>query len=242
MSVKTPRYIIQQQPEQASFVRRHWLMVSLLVLAVMTYLLGRYTNIDVLQAFKGQQKTLVEDNQKLNAENEALKIQVSQWKTEAQVKTQAIKELQKLLQATDDKHAELKQEVQFFESLLSAKGQVSQLGVLKATVTQHDELSKIQVVLAQKLTKATEKTGKITLRLRGIVDEKGDTLNLTQQFSLGNQFSLKYFQVLNFSIKIPEGFKPTTLLVELESKNNKPRTISEQFEWSAITQTETSGQ
>ncbi len=234
MSVKTPKYIIQQQPEQASFVRRHWLMVSLMVLAVLTYLLGRYTNIDVLQAFKGQQKTLVEENQRLVTDNEALKVSVSQWKTEAQVKTQAIKELQSTIETMAEQQAALKQEVQFFERLLSAKDQVKQLSVLSAQVTQQHELSQIQIVLAQKLTKATEKSGRITLRLKGISGDKGDVLNLTQQFALEDEFSLKYFQVLNFSIKVPDGFNPTMLLVELESSKNKPKVISEQFEWSDI--------
>ncbi len=234
MSVKTPRYVIQQQPEQASFVRRHWLMVSLLVLAVATYLLGRYTNIDILQAFKGQQKALVEENQQLLTENDLLKRQVSQWKTEAQVKTEAIKALQDLLESSDKQQESLKQEVQFFESLLSAKDPINQLGVLSISVKTQGDLSQIQLVLAQKLTKATEKMGTVTLRLKGIVADKGETLNLTEQFSLEKTFSLKYFQILNFSIKVPEGFNPTTLLVELESSKNKPRKVSEQFEWPEI--------
>lgn len=236
MSLKTPKYVIQQQPEQASFIRRHWLMVSLIILAILTYLLGRYANIDILQAFKGQQKTLVEENQKLSTENQDMKVKVSQWKTEAQVKTQAILELQKLLEQSDKKHEALKQEVHFFENLLSSKEQVKQLSVLSAKVNNKDGLSQIEIVLAQKLTKATEKSGSITLQLKGILAEKGQTLNLSDQFSLEKRFSLKYFQVLNFSIKIPEGFNPTVLLVELESSNNKPRTVSEQFDWSEILQ------
>lgn len=234
MSVKTPRYIIQQQPEQASFVRRHWLMVSLMVLAVLTYLLGRYTNIDVLQAFKGQQKTLVEDNQRLETENQSLKVELSRWKTEVQVKDQAIRELQTMLETSDKQHALLKQEIQFFENLLSGKEQVKQLGVMSAKVSIRGDLHHIQVVLAQKLTKVREKSGKITLKLKGIVGEEGQTLNLTDQFSLANEFSLKYFQVLNYSIKLPDGFNPTVLLVELESSMNKPKNISEQFDWSKI--------
>ncbi|WP_154224102.1 DUF6776 family protein [Marinicella rhabdoformis] len=234
MSVKTPRYIIQQQPEKASFVRRHWLMVSLMVLAVLTYLLGRYTNIDVLQAFKGQQKTLVEENQKLETENESLKVELSRWKTEVQVKDEAIRALQKMLEDTDKQQALLKQEIQFFESLLSGKEQVSELSVLSAKVNSRGDLHHVQVVLAQKLTKVREKTGSIILKLKGIKGEEGETLNLTEQFSLEKSFSLKYFQVFNYSIKVPDGFNPTVLLVELESSTNKPKKITEQFDWSKI--------
>lgn len=236
MSVETPKYVLQKAPEQQSFIRRHWLMVSLAVLAILTYLLGRYTNIEVLEAFQGQQKTLVAENQDLLTENEALKFQVSQWKTESQVKTQAINELQVMLAEQASQINELKSEVEFFEGLLSSKEPPKGLRVFKVSASEVEGLTQIQVVLAQKLTKVQEKTGSINLWLRGIENETGKTLDLTNQFDLEQSFKLKYFQVMNFTIKIPSGFNPSTLGVKLSSKNNKPNTIESQFEWSKITQ------
>lgn len=234
MSVKAPRYVLQKASEPSSFVRRHWLFVSLMVLAVLTYLLGRYTNFDVLQAFKGQQKTLVTENQTLKAENEDLKFQVSQWKTEAQVKTQAIQELQTMIAQQENQLSELKSEVVFFESLLINPSQNPGLSVFKAEAKPVNGHTQIQLILSQKMTKAQEKSGNIDLLLKGIKGASGETLDLTEQFGLVDQFKLKYFQIMNFGINIPEGFQPTELVVTLKVKGNKPPVIKSQFAWSDI--------
>ena len=94
MTIKTPKYVIKQADEKPSFVRQHWLMILLLGLAVLTFLIGRYSSLDVMQAFKGQKQTWEEVNQELSSENERLKKRISQLSTEVKVKQQALIELQ----------------------------------------------------------------------------------------------------------------------------------------------------
>ncbi len=229
MEIKTPKYVIQPAGKKPSFFREHWVLASLLGLAVVTFLLGRYSNIDMLQAFKGQKQTWVEVNQQLTEENEANKKTISQLQTAIKVKEQAIKELQQNLTSINDENAVLKADLVFYENLLSHKDDIKKLRVFEVQAEQLDELVMLKVVLAQKLEKAQLVKGKVALKLKGIQDDAGQTIDLVEQFDLTNEFEFKYFQIKKYTISLPKGFNPTVLLVELKSKNKK--VISEQFQW-----------
>lgn len=232
VEIKTPKYVIQTAQNKRSFFREHWLLVSLLCLAVVTFLLGRYSNIDMLQAFKGQKETWVEVNQRLSEENDANKITISQLQTEVKIKEQAIKELQQNITSINENNASLKADLVFYENLLSHKDDIKKLRVFEVQAEPMNELIQLKVVLAQKLEKAQVIKGQIDLKLKGIQQDSGSTLDLVEQFELDNAFEFKYFQVKKYAISLPKGFNPTVLLVELKRRNKN--TVSEQFQWSEI--------
>lgn len=234
MDIKTPKYEIKQVAEKPSFIRQHWVIFSLVGLAVLTFLVGRYSNLDVLNAFKGQKKTWAEVNQQLAEENETSKKAISQLRTEAKVKQQAIIELQKNLSDLTQDNAALKANLAFYENLLSHKDEIKKLRVFEISAQPLKNLVVLKVVLAQKLEKAQIVSGTLKLTLKGIKEDKGETIDLVDQFQLDNQYEFKYFQIKKYTISLPKGFNPTTLLVELNGKGRKPKVISELFQWSEI--------
>jgi hypothetical protein len=234
VSVKTPKYIITQAEEKPSFIRQHWLMFSLLGLAVLTFLIGRYSNIDVLNAFKGQKETWEEVNQELSATNEQQQKIISQLQTEVKVKEQAINELQNnLLLLTEEKDA-LKVDLRFYENLLSHKDDIKSLRVFDLKASGPSEMLSVKLVLAQRLQRAQVVDGLINLQLTGLQDGEGQVLDLVEQFKLDNRYSFKYFQIRKYTISLPKGFIPTTLLVELQSTNQRQSAVSETFDWGEV--------
>lgn len=240
MDVKTPKYIIKQAEEPPSFVRQHWIIFSLLGLAIVTFLIGRYSHLDVLQAFKGQKQTWSEINQQLSKSNEANQKSISLLKTEVKIKNQAIKELQKNMAAMSKDNAALKAEVVFYENLLSHKDDINKLRVFEISATPLNDLVLLKVVLAQKLEKAQMVKGQLSMLLKGIQGDQVQEIDLVEQFKLKNEYEFKYFQIKKYTISLPKGFIPTTLLVELQSKNKK--VISELFQWSDIADSLPSGE
>lgn len=234
MNIKTPKYIMQQATDDPSFIRQHWLMFSLMALAVITFLIGRYSNLDMLKAFKGQKITWDDVNQQLTEENEKQRKTISLLETEGKIKNQAIAELQKSLDALTQEKVTLKADLVFYENLLSHEDTIRKLRVFDIEVEQQDEMIFLKVVLAQKLQKAELTEGTIKLELTGIKDQSGEVLNLVDQYKLENSYAFKYFQVKKFTISLPKGFNPTTLLVELHGKNKRQKTVSEQFQWSEL--------
>lgn len=236
MSNKSPKYVIQQVQDEPSFIRRHWVIFSLIGLAVLAFLLGRYGNWDVLQAFKGQKQTWTEVNQQLSEENEQHLRAISLLNTEAKVKQQAILELQKNLHDQAQENARLKSELAFYENLLSHKDGIKKLRVFEIAASQQGDLIDLKLVLAQKLEKAQMVSGTLDMQLTGIQDDQGQSIDLIEQFQLDEAFEFKYFQIKKYTISLPKGFNPTTLLVELKPKQKKQEVVSELFQWSEIFQ------
>jgi hypothetical protein len=234
VTIKTPKYVIHEAKDEKSFVRQHWLMFSLIGLAILTFLIGKYSNIDVLNAFQGQKKTWVEMNQQLTEENEQQRKSISVLQTEVKVKQQAINELQKdLLELTEEKDA-LKAELVFYENLLSHKDDIKTLRVFDIGVQKQGDVLLLSMVLAQRLQRADVIKGQVKLELKGIQNEQGKILDLVEQFKLNDAFEFKYFQVKKYTISLPKGFNPTMLLVELNPKSSRQKTVTEQFQWSDI--------
>ncbi|WP_223788135.1 DUF6776 family protein [Marinicella meishanensis] len=236
MSNNSPKYVIQRLQDEPSFIRRHWLIASLLGLAVVAFLMGRYGNWDVLQAFKGQKQTWTEVNQQLSEENERHLRAISLLNTEAKIKQQAILELQQNLQDQAQENARLKAELAFYENLLSHKDGIRKLRVFEIAASQQGDLIDLKLVLAQKLEKAQMVSGTLDMQLTGIQDEVGQSIDLVEQFQLDEAFEFKYFQIKKYTISLPKGFNPTTLLVELKPKQKKQDVVSELFQWSEIFQ------
>ncbi len=234
MDIKTPKYVIRQVDDNPSFIRQHWVIFSLIGLAILTFLVGRYSNLDVLNAFKGQKKTWSEVNQQLSEENEGHKKAISLLNTEAKIRQQAIIELQKSITDLSQENAVLKADLAFYANLLSHKDEIKKLRVFEISAEPKLGMVELKVVLAQKLEKARLVAGTLQLELKGIRDDKGESIDLVEQFELNNAFEFKYFQIKKFTISLPKGFNPTTLLVELKSSNKKEKVISELFQWSEI--------
>lgn len=232
MEIKTPKYVIKQAEDKPSFVRQHWVIFSLLALAILTFLIGRYSHLDVLQAFKGQKQTWSDINTQLSKTKEANQKTISLLKTEVKIKQQAIKELQRNISTMNEENSVLKADVSFYENLLSHKDDIKKLRVFEISVKSSGEFVLLQLVLAQKLEKAQLVKGQLSLQLKGIQDGEGQKIDLIKQFKLNNDYEFKYFQVKKYTISLPKGFNPTTLLVELKGKNKQE--VSELFQWSEL--------
>lgn len=232
MSTKSPQYIVKLS-SKPSFIRRYG-GVFLVALSLFFSMFIYYTYAISTDSPKSTGN--LQQNKQLQTEMEGLKTTVSQLQTENKVKSEAIKVLQQSLLDSEQKQHKLQAEINFFESLLSNSDNKKGLRVFRSSVEINQDLAVLTLVLAQKITKAQEKSGTIDLKLKGIVGEKSKTINLSKDFSLNRQFKFKYFQILKFSIKLPEDFNPTALLVNLYSKDNKPKNISQQFNWHEMLQ------
>ncbi len=234
MTIKVPKYVIQQSKAQKSFLQEHWVALTLIGLAVLAFLIGRYNNIDLLNAFKGQKQTWDDINQELSTEVEQSRKKIRALELEAKINKQALSELQNDLATSVQQVANLKADLVFYENLLSNKDRITKLRVFELTAEPQGELIAIKMVLAQKIEKARINSGTLKLKLTGIKDDQSEELDLVEQFMLDNEYEFKYFQVMNHIIKLPDGFIPTALLVELQGDGKNTKVISERFLWSDI--------
>ncbi len=240
MAVKSPRLVVQQVPENDSFVRRHWLLIILVLLAFVTYLLGRFSNLDILMAFKGSQQSLASKNSQLEEENARLQEVASIAQTELLVRTEAIRQMQQAYASLLEENSRLQSDVDFYRKLLSTDDGSKTLRTFSVSATPLDgNLVNLRLILAQKLEKAYQIKGAIGLQLKGISAQTSQSVDLIERFNLGNDFDFKYYQVLNYTISLADGFNPTELTVKLTENKRGGTSVEQTFQWSEITQVDT---
>lgn len=155
----------------------------------------------------------------------------------AQVDRQATEELKRNLATLQDKAMELEQELAFYRSISLPGDDKEELSVRALQVTRgagpHDFHYK--VMLIQDAEKEAAAQGVAKLRVEGSMGGKAKVLTLAE---LGGAqggtvaFNFRYFQLLEGELRLPEGFVPRRVVVEV-SRQGRSGAISRAFEWPA---------
>lgn len=148
-------------------------------------------------------------------------------------------DLQENLAAREKELADLRNDVAFYERLVGGSAQRQGLTVHSlALVPGEDGSWRYTLTLTQNLKKATVSKGEVTLRVEGVQDGKLSSLawdDLMQSPQAKPQgFSFKYFQQLEGSLMLPDGFTPHRVRVSLRSDSGQTERV---FPWQD-TQTE----
>jgi hypothetical protein len=156
-----------------------------------------------------------------------------------EVSRNANHDLQETLAARDKELADLRNDVAFYERLVGGSAQRQGLTVHSLALRPGDDGSwRYTLTLTQNLKKATVSKGEVTLRVEGVQDGKLSSLawdDLMQAPQAKPQgFSFKYFQQLEGSLMLPDGFTPHRVRVSLRSDSGQTERV---FPWQD-TQTE----
>ena len=233
MAIKIPQYIIREAPTEQSFVRKHWLLIVLLLLIPISFLGGLIVGDGLLSDWVGSTNSLQELNQKLENENKQLLSRNSVLDTEAKVRQQAILELQGSYNALLSENSELQSEVDFFQNLLVSNNNAKGLRIFDIDWTQINPGQYIlTLTLAQKLQKAQPIAGDLKLIVKGQI--QNDDQTAVKEVVVNEKFAFKYYQMIRQTFNFEEGFYPLEVLVELSTDEKKPRSLSQTYQWLEI--------
>lgn len=161
----------------------------------------------------------------LVAELEAQKQQVATLARSDQISRAANLELQQTLAERDAEIAALRADVQFFERLVGATGQRRGLGVHEAQFRPEAGGSwRYTLTLTQNLNRGAITRGRMRFAIEGVADGTLATLDWGRLRQAaddpGQEYSFRYFQTLEGSIVLPEGFTPQRVRVTLDGGGN----------------------
>lgn len=173
------------------------------------------------------------------AEAEALARQLRQnvatLRRSDQISRAANAELQATLAEREEEISGLRADVAFYERLVGATGQRRGLSVHEAVfVPEAGGTWRYTVTLTQNLNRGAISKGEARISVEGVKD--GRLMNLPweelvqQPGAPGQPFSFRYFQQLEGSIMLPEGFTPQRVRVQLRADGN---TVDQAFPWQA---------
>jgi hypothetical protein len=163
--------------------------------------------------------------------------EISVLRTENKVKQQAVEILQKDYKNSIDKQNELRTDISFYQKLLSPDTENKGLRVFENQLTQLTDGSfKLTIVLVQKIERAREISGKISVELLGQINKEKSSVILNNTDT--SSYKFKYFQNISLSFSLPEGFKAEQLVVKLKPSIKKAKSVTQISDWNTLTKQE----
>lgn len=164
--------------------------------------------------------------QQLQQENETLQQRITTLERAAEVDREAARALQATLAERNEELAALRNDVAFYERLAGGGTQRQPLAVHSLHFQQAGTGGwRYVLTLTQNLKKAVVTKGSFTLAVEGMRNGKLHTLPWSElkqkQNAPARSFSFKYFQQIEGSIVLPQGFTPHRVHVSLKSDQGK---------------------
>lgn len=218
---------------------RHKVLLSVASVLVILALVGAYE----LGVYQGgynrviaaqQQARLQERLAGLESEKKELQEQMTILKRSQAIDSQAYNEVRDSLKQLQESILELRQEVEFYRGIVSPSERQAGLAIqsfhLEAAVEEglyHYELVLTQVLKNDKYVK-----GRVNLYIDGV--QGGEPVrvqfrDISPNNSVKRDFRFRYFQRTEGDIRLPEGFVPRDVVVEMLPKGRKA--VTKSFAW-----------
>ena len=169
----------------------------------------------------------------VEAEGVALRERAVVVERGAQVDRQAYQEVRRGLDQLQREIADLTEELAFYRSIISPERAEPGLRVQNLRITPGGErLYRYRLVLTQVLNHDHRAEGVVEITLEGFKDGAAESYPFD---ALGGErdprFGFKYFQNIEGDIRLPEGFTPSRVVVEVKPKGKRVKAFSRGFDW-----------
>jgi hypothetical protein len=190
---------------------------------------------DRLQSNRDQ-KLLWEVNQGLEEENAKLRERVSMLERTTSLDTQTATLLQEEIKNLQEETFRLKGELEFFQGIMEAVGEVKGLDVQGIHVRKLSAPGsyRLKLILTNVTDADKDAEGAVSVTIEGI--HKGTTRlvnlrDITLDQNPEVSFKFRNFKRIESNFSLPEGFSPQRVFVELQPRDQKQSKIREAFDW-----------
>lgn len=198
-------------------------IVSLVVVAALTTAIISY----------GFESSSRSRSDAVDKDTEALKARVAMLERSTQVAKAAVGDLQQTLRDREEEIESLRSDLAFYGRLVGGgKREGLAVHVMKVSRVGTSHAWNFIVTLTQNFKRGQDTKGHVTLAVEGVQNGKLSTLEwaaLTQgQNPSGIEYGFKYFQQVNGTIMLPEGFQANRVRVRAEGDAGH---IEQDFAW-----------
>jgi hypothetical protein len=199
-----------------------WL-VSLVVVAALTVAIVSY----------GFESASRSRSSAAERDTEALKARIATLERSEQVAKAAVGDLQQTLRDREEEIESLRSDLAFYGRLVGGgKREGLAVHVLKVSRVADSQAWNFVATLTQNFKRGQDTKGHLTLAVEGVQDGKLVTLDwaaLTQgQDSAGIAYGFKYFEQVNGTIMLPEGFQANRVHVRADGDAGR---VEQDFAW-----------
>jgi len=214
------------------------MVLTIVVAAVLLFIVWQLSSVKVVPEttdLQNEVRFLSGELETLTGRMELAQARLVVSEQEADVIRQANRLLRADESERQDELSQLRSELDFYRRLAGTGGEQSGLDVYRAEVipTESGKVFQFILTLTQNIRRASIITGRARMDIEGTMENRPLTLYWSQ-ISDGEtpepSFRFKYFQQLEGYLTLPDGFKPTRLLVTLEAKGQR-KPVIRKYSW-----------
>lgn len=173
-----------------------------------------------------------------HAQVESLKDQIVYLQRSQEIDQQACATVKSSLTGLQEEVSDLQEQVAFYRGIVSPDASRAGVRVYEFRVapTAAAGVYRFDLVLIQSVRHDKRLAGRIEVAVQGMAGGQAQTHRLSDLTISGEKnlvFSLKYFEEFGGEFRLPDGFRPTRVLVDVIPDGGAPK-IEEQYEWSKI--------
>jgi predicted DNA-binding antitoxin AbrB/MazE fold protein len=174
----------------------------------------------------------------LEAERDELRRQLTMARQSAQMDQEAIKAIKEQVKRFQDERLKMEEELAFLRGIVSTGPNKKGLRIqnFKLEPGIEPQLYSYKFSVSQVINSGLTAKGKILVSVEGLQNGVTKTLTMSD-LSEGKEQSIKmrfrYFQNVEGDLKLPEGFVPANLTIEVKPDNGKLKPVTETYEWSS---------
>ena len=213
-----------------------WLVVIFGMLAL-GYFAGFYNNKNQLSKVKTERDVLADTLRQSQSNLLELRKRLVVFETSEEIDRISVQRAQEMVKSLEIKNSDLEREVAFYKSIMSPESSGAGLVVNSIDIQSTDILNVYQysVVLAQLKSNGAFINGWAQITVEGVQDQEVVSLTLdqlqTDVDSRGIAFKFRYFEALEGSLTLPDGFTPEQVLVVLQSKAKNSTRVEKIQTW-----------
>jgi hypothetical protein len=217
--------------------RKLLLITGWLLSLVLLYVVCKFTMTPGFFRTQVALKTAEQQLAKNEIEISALRDEVVRRKRGDQVDDQARLSLEATLAESKSQMASLRSELAFYEKIVSGGAEQAGLTIneLSLVATDDPRIFRFVVTLSQNLKKDRMARGQLKLAITGVTAQKMARFDYADLGGASGKeelaFEFKYFQRIEGTVMLPEGFAPDQVRVEAAGVEGAGRVVRE-FAWS----------
>jgi transposase len=234
---RTGSYHIRHHDPVRKYAIQAGVFALVIVLGWVLFQLGfRLSGFEEIAAEKSIE-TLQERVGFLEQENQRLSDEAAYHDRSSKIEHQALEEIRSVLEQKDAEVLTLKEELAFYRSLVSPSDMRPGLHIQSLDLEKGEATGEYRYKLVLSLVRGENRyaKGKVSIEVRGLSNGKPDKLAVKAK-GKDIAFSFRYFQRIEGSLKLPEGFKPQSINISVLPTSKKMEPVEQEFAWQVISE------
>jgi len=225
----------------ASVIRYAVLLLLIVAGFYLSFELGRYqADYSRLDAWREASALQAEIGVRDGAIDE-LERRIAILETSGSIDRETYADVEANLAALEARIQSQEEELVFYRGIVTPGDGVAGLRVQNAEILpgEGEATHTLRLLLVQAIVHNDRVTGSVRLSLRGTLDGQATAYGLetlgTESQATDIPYGFRYFQTLEMGLRLPAGFEPTELEVQVWPRSPRGETIVQSFPWPAVT-------